>query len=501
MSQIYIPRPYQFEAQDMIEDKEGCGVFIEPGGGKTVSTWTAVSNLDLPTLIVGPKLVAQEVWYREVAKWAHLQHIEIFRITAATFGYYKRVTTAAILDGQAREIRNDRMTDEDRFFLFAAEVTVDTTEIVPRDPKAAKRAILDRPERFHVVSRDHFYNLVKLLGNDWPYKLMIGDEATTWKNYESQRSRAVQFLQEEGLLDRIALLTGTPSPKGLENLWALMLLIDRGDRLGREIGKFRKKFLLPDQRQHGGHRIFSWKPKPGAIEEVTGLISDVCLSVRADIWRQNEPPRTVERVVQMPDSAVEIYQTMARDAVIEMGGTEITAHQAAAVGQKLAQISSGIVYDESKKAHFIHDAKLDSLEELVEELDGEPLLLLYWYPPNLVRLKARFPKLATTKTKGFLDLFAERKIPLLALQPGSAGHGLDGLQHGGHHVAVFDMHPDWELYKQSVDRIDRSGQKYQVTVHQFIAAGGQDRRVARVLAQRGTDQGKVMDAIRISLRK
>lgn len=501
MTQEYIPRPYQFQAQDMIESVPGCGLWIEPGGGKTVATWTGVANLDMPTIIVGPKLVAQEVWTREVAKWSHLCHIPVYHITAADFGYYRRVTTSAVLEGQAREIRRDRMTDDDRFFLFAAEVTVDTNEVVPRDAKAAKRGILDRPERVHVISRDHFYNLVKLLGDDWPYRLMIGDESTTWKNYESQRSRAVQYLQEQGFLERIVLLSGTPSPRGLENLWAQMLLIDQGVRLGKEIGKFRKRFLVPDKRQYGGHRIFSWKPKPGAIDEVTGLISDVCLSVRADVWRKNEPPRTVERIVQLPDDAMEIYRTMERDAVIELAGQTINAAQAAAVGNKLLQISSGIVFDESKKAHIIHDAKLDMLEELIEELDGEPLLILYWYTPNLARLKARFgAKLSTTKTKGFLDKFGRGELPLLALQPGSAGHGLDGLQFGCHHVAVFDINHDWELYKQAVDRIDRSGQTYQVTVHQLITAGTLDRYVARVLAERGSDQGKVMDAIRNALR-
>lgn len=493
---IYTPRPYQFVAQDLAEDAPNVLLAVEPGGGKTVATGSAIANIDEMTLIVAPKMVAQEVWSREFAKWDHLSHLAIFNITAATFGYYRRVTTAAVLNGEAREIRQDLMTAEDRFFLFAAEVTVDTNEVVPRDHRAAKKAILDRPERIHVVSRDHFFNLVKLLGDDWPYKVMVGDESTTWKNWDSQRYHALEFLMAEGLVEQLKLLSGTPSPRGIENLFAQVKLLDGGKRLGAEIGKFRKTYMEPDQRQFRGPRIYSWKPLPGAVDAVTAKIRDICLSVRADIWRQNEPPRTVQHVVQMPDDAVEIYRTMANDAVVELGGVSISAAQAAAVGQKLAQISSGIIYDETKKAHVIHDAKLDALEELVESLEGEPILLLYWYPPNLARLKARFPGLATTKTKGFLDRFGAGELPLLALQPGSAGHGLDGLQHGSHHVAVFDIHPDWELYKQAIDRIDRSGQKYQVTVHQFIAAGGQDRRVANVLADRGACQNQVMDAIR-----
>ena len=484
----------------MIENNNGVGIFAEPGGGKTVTTFSAIANLDLPTLIVGPKLVAQEVWTREAAKWAHLAHLEIYHITAADFGYYKKVTTSAVWGDQSREIVRGLETPDDRIFLFGAEVTIDTTELRPRDIAGVKRNILDRRERIHVISRDHFYPLVKLLGADFPYKMMIGDESTSYKNHDSNRSRAVYYLRQHNMLDRLVLLSGTPSPKGLENLWAQVRLLDGGKRLGATLGGFQKTYLMPDKKDRNSSRIFSWKPQPGAVEAVTGLITDICLSVRADIWRENEPPRVVQRRVTLPDAAMATYRKMEQDCVIEMSGQEISAQQAAALGNKLLQIGSGTVYDSDGNWHEIHDAKLDALEELIEELDGEPLLILYWYQPNLIRLKKRFPGIGTTKTKGFLDLFAAGKMPLLALQPASAGHGLDGLQHGGHHVVQFDLNHDWELQKQAIDRIDRSGQKHQVTVHQLIAAETLDSYVARVLADRGANQGKVMDAIRMRLQ-
>ena len=84
------------------------------------------------------------------------------------------------------------------------------------------------------------------------------------------------------------------------------------------------------------------------------------------------------------------------------------------------------------------------------------------------------------KTKGFLDQFAAGNIPLLALQPGGAGHGLDGLQDGGHHIAAMDMFHDWELFQQAVSRLDRSGQKHRVTVHLLLADKTKDAQVGRV---------------------
>ena len=500
MTQIYTPRIYQGIGQQLIETTPGCGLFVEPGGGKTVTTFSAIANLDLMTLVVGPKLVAQEVWTREAAKWAHLAHLEIYHITAADFGYYKRVTTAAVWGDQSREIIRGLETPDDRIFLFGAEVTIDTTELRPRDIAGVKRSILDRPERIHVISRDHLVALAKVLGADWPYKMMIGDESTSYKNHDSDRSRTVYYLRREGMIERLVLLSGTPSPKGLENLWAQVRLLDGGKRLGATLGGFQKTYLTPNKKDRNSSRIFSWKPKPGAVDAVTGLISDICLSVRADIWRKNEPPRVVQRRVTLPEAAMATYRKMEQDCVIELAGSEISAQQAATLGNKLLQIGSGTVFDSDGNWHEIHDAKLDALEELIEELDGEPLLVLYWYAPNLVRLKKRFPGIGTTKTKGFLDLFAAGKMPLLALQPASAGHGLDGLQHGGHHVVQFDLNHDWELQKQAVDRIDRSGQTHQVTVHQLIAAGTLDSHVARVLADRGANQGKVMDAIRMRLQ-
>ena len=316
-----------------------------------------------------------------------------------------------------------------------------------------------------------------------------------FKNHESKRTIAVRWLRKEGLLERLILMSGTPSPRGIENLWAQLLLLDGGQRLGSKLGAFRKTYMVPDQRD--AKRIFSWRAKPGATDLVTEKIKDICQAVRADVWRKTDPPQVVEHLITLPPQAMAQYQEMADECYLAIGDGEITAPQAAVLGNKLLQMASGAVLDSDGNYHVIHDEKLDALEELLEELDGEPLIIMYWFKSTLARLRERFgKKLATTKTKGFLDQFAAGNIPLLALQPGGAGHGLDGLQDGGHHVAALDLFHDFELFQQTISRLDRSGQKHRVTVHLFLADKTKDAQVGRVLADRGADQGMVMDALK-----
>lgn len=503
----FTPRPYQEAGIELMLREPGVGLFLEPGSGKTVTALTAADILlnerwaVQKVLVVAPKIVAQEVWAREAAKWQHTAHLKVAHLDAAVFEYYRKVTTSAVLGNEVREIVENDMSLDDQVFLLLADVAVSKTELLCADPWKTRDAILRRSEQIHVISRDHFYMLVRILGSAWPYDMVLGDESTMWKNHDSKRSQTIRYLRSEELVRFLTVMSGTPSPRGLENLFAQVRLLDNGRRLGDKITHFRKAFMLPGEagrnKHTGRHQIFSWVAQPGATERVTNLISDICLAVRADVWRETDPPRTVEHPVRLPDEAIARYKELQDNYHLALEDGEVTAESAAVLSNKLIQVASGAVFDSEQNYHVLHDAKLDALEELVEELDGQPLLIVYWFKPTLDRLRKRFgAKLATTKTKGFLDRFGRGELPLLALQPGSAAHGLDGLQDGGHQIAMVDMFHDWELYQQAVSRLDRSGQKHQVTVHQFLARGTKDLQVARVLADKGADQGRVMDALK-----
>lgn len=488
MTLDFIPRDYQSASIDLVRREPGVLLAHEPGSGKTVTALTALAP---PYLVVAPKMVAQEVWTREAAKWTHTASLRVCLFDASFFDYYRKVTASAICGRESREVVLPG-TPEEQDFLFCADVVVDRYELIPRT--RAEDVLAVRAD-IYVVSRDHFYVLAKILGKRWPFRTVLCDESTMFKNHESKRAQTMWYLRRKGLVTKLVLMSGTPSPKSLENLWSQVRLLDMGKRLGLHLGDFRKKYMLPgaQRKKNGRLVVYDWVDRPGAAAEVTDKIKDICLSVRADVWRKTDPPRTVQHLVDIPR---EQYDRMQRELYLEIGGGEITANQAAVLTNKLLQMASGAVLDTVGKWHLVHDAKLDALEELVEELDGEPLLVMYWFKSTLARLQARFPGMGTTKTKGFLDQFAAGKMPLLAIQPASAGHGLDGLQNGGHHIAVVDFFHDWESYQQTVSRLDRSGQKHQVTVHQFIAAETKDEEVAPVLADRGANQAMVLEALR-----
>lgn len=486
----FTPRPYQAEAVARILDVPGggFGLFVEPGGGKTVTALTAADILMHDqmrvgrTLVVAPRLVAQEVWHRETAKWAHLSHLHTRLITFEDFGY-KRITRQRRRKG------------------FEFEETL----VLPADPRTARRALLDSHESIHVISRDHLMTLVKLLGakgQPWPYDALFGDESTSFKTHTSERSRALRYLRRHDLVKILLLLSGTPSPKGLEQLWAQVLALDNGERLGTSLTAFREEYMRPvakGKNAHGKLIVYKWAPQQGATEAVMGKVSDICMSVRAKMWRENEEPNTVQKIVTLGDEARAAYDTMLRDSVLRVG-TGAIAVNAGVLHGKLAQIASGAVFDRDHEWHLIHDEKLDALEEIVEELNGEPVMVLYWFKPSLARLKKRFPDFIDTETPGFIDKFVSGKAPGLFLNL-AKGHGIDGLQHGGHQIVVFDLQADYELYKQSVDRLDRSGQQHQVTIMQLIAAGTVDEQIAPVLADRHADQGQVLDAIAFGIEK
>lgn len=501
---LYLPRPYQQEGESRIMETPGFLMGYEPGSGKTVTALTAADRLMNHrlevdrVLIVAPKMVAREVWWRETRKWAHLRHLRVAHIGTEQMDYFRDVTLTGLVDGEVLEVKKHLATREQHEALALAQ---DKGLVLKReqrgisDPKQVKRRILDNPAQIQVISRDNFYFLVKLLGKDWPWSMVLVDESTTFKSHGSQRSKAMWYLRSKGLVTRLVMMSGTPSPKGLEQLWAQVRLLDLGERLGTGITAFRERFMLPDKRNWTTKQVYSYKPQRGAVEEVGGLVKDICQSVTADVWRTNQEPLLVQVPVALPEAAREAYDRMEVSSVLRLGESLSAAANRGVLHGKLAQIASGALLDDDGKWHQIHAGKLDALEELVEQLDGEPLLVLYWFRSSAERLARRFPAVATIRTPGFLDKFARRELPILMINPASAGHGLDGLQHGGHHVAVFDLHADWEIYKQAVDRLDRYGQQSQVVVHQLVATGTVDETVADVLFDRAANQAKVLDAI------
>ena len=544
---IFTPRDYQAALLDLGKRIDGCLMAATPGSGKTVVGLTLADYLmhnDFGsgikrTLVVAPKMVAENVWHREVQGWAHLRHLNVRVLTAEDFAYRQRVEWHCVDElGSARVVLDREATDEDRAHIarlqrtvwscpgegykgvaridpltatqadldllaerraegLAVEVQVGTVIrkriLEAADPAAVRDQILAYPETIVTVSRDHLYTLALVMKSKWPFQLVIADESTSYANPSSNRSKALRAMRLNKRIKRVVLLTGTPFSRSAEQLRSQMLLVDGGIRLGgpRELTKFRTTYMEPDARND--QRVFSWKLRPEMRQPLWDKISDVAMSVKADGWRKVGEARRVERLVTLPPEAQAYYDEMEEKNLITVD-EDVVAVNAAVLAGKLLQIASGTVKGESGKANPIHEVKLDFLEELVEEIDG-PVVVAYWWVENLARLKKRFKKGKSIKEAGALDGFIKGKFDVLFVHPQSAGHGINGLQWRTNRMIILDPFHSLELAIQTIARLDRSGQEKQVVIDVIEAAGTLDQAIPKLWDKRADEQNSLMDAL------
>lgn len=444
------PRAYQPPAIQHIEEVPFCALHADMGLGKTVATLTAVANridrLDSHrTLVVAPLRVARMVWAQEAAKWDHLKHLSVQLI---------------------------------------------------RDPNPAVRLQqAKRPAAVHVINYEILAWLVKALDGKWLWDDVIVDEASKIKNMQSWRFKALWHVRPR--LASITELTGTPAASGLQNLYGQVFLLDRGERLGRTKGTFLTRWFEKTGIRNDDN---SWRPKPGAVEEVSERLRDICFSLRAQDYLDLPPLITHDVEVGLPAKCMEQYRSLERDMWLELEAGAIDAGTAAAVTGKCQQYASGAVYDEEGHAHHVHDAKLEALDDLLSE-ETEPVVVAYWFKSELARLRHHFPH-AEVLTD---DPEVERRwnageIRVLLAHPASAGHGLN-LQGGGRRI-VF-LGPIWslELYQQIIERLGptrqlQAGTPRPVYVTRLVAQGTVDELVIRRLESNASIQDVLRDEMR-----
>ena len=340
----FTPYPYQQAGIDWIISKPACGLFWGMGTGKTVTTLTAINRLLYdymepgPWLVVAPKRVAEDTWAKEAAKWEHLAHLTVSKIM-----------------GEPTE----------------------------------RAAALASPADVYVINRENVVWLAEYLGRQWMFCNVVLDELSSFKSAKAKRWKALRRLR--GRISRVVGLTGTPRPHGLEDLWPEIYLLDQGERLGRTLGQFRARYLVPEKMN--GHIVYSYRPAPGAEEEVYSKISDICMSIRKEDVLSLPGQIYEDIVLTMPTALMKRYKKFERDAVLECldSDGEIIAGTAGTLRNKLLQFANGAIYDSDKVAHHIHDIKLDALEELIEAAGGDTVLVLYSFKHDADRIRQRIP--------------------------------------------------------------------------------------------------------------
>jgi SNF2 family DNA or RNA helicase len=444
------PHAYQLPAMQWLYDKPRCALWMPMGGGKTVTTLTALDTLSLtddvyPVLVLAPLRVAKTTWPEEVAKWPHLSHLRVSPII-----------------GSAKE----------------------------------REAALAAPADIYTMNYDNLVWLREALGDRWPFKTVVADEFTRLKSFRlrqgSKRAGALGKVAHDKVRRFIG-LTGTPNPNGLQDLWGQVWFVDKGERLGRTFSAFSDRWF------EKGYDGFSLKPRPYAQEEIEARLRDVCLTV--DALPVDEPLFNEIRV-DLPVKARRLYDDMEKHMFAALEGAEIEAVSAAAKTMKCLQLANGAAYtDDAGTWEPVHDAKLDALDSVIEEANGAPVLVAYHFKSDLARLQKRYPhgRVLDAKSDVIRDWNAGR-VPLLFAHPASAGHGLN-LAEGGNILAFFSLNWNLEEHLQIIERIGplrqkQAGLNRPVHVHYLMARQTIDDLILERLRSKKSVQEVMIEAMK-----
>lgn len=350
-----------------------------------------------------------------------------------------------------------------------------------------------------MVSRDNIAWLTGFYGGSFmPFDMLVIDESSSFKNHASVRFKALKNVQ--ACFSRVVILTGTPAPNGLIDLWPQIWLLDRGERLGKTITFYRDNYF---SKKYSG---FGYAPIAGADDRIHSRIKDICMSLKSEDYL--ELPERIDTFINvvLPDEVKRRYEVFEREKVLEMlsdfGDAEITAMNAAALSNKLLQFAGGAVYDENREVHEVHDCKLDACEEFIEAANGKPVFIAYSYKHELERLLVRLKKYKPVKleTQQHIKDWNAGKIKVMLAHPASASHGLN-LQEGNTSALWFSLNWSLELYQQFNKRLHRQGRKYPVVIGHLIAQGTEDETVRAALDRKTNTQEVLMAAVKAKIKK
>lgn len=450
----WTPRSYQAQGVKLMIQQASAGLLMDPGLGKTSCTYMALTILIQKgyikrTLVICPLRPAYRVWPHQKDKYEEFKGLRV-----------------CVLHGKNKE-------------ALLADPNYDIYVINPE-------------------GLDWLMAPAKLPTLKKMFDCLVVDESTKFKNPQTKRFKLLKAMVPH--FKRRYILTGTPTPKGLMDLFGQVYILDEGATLGRYITHYRNEFFYPS-----GFGGYDWKPMHDADKRIGDKIAPYVLRVAAkgnidlpelmfdDIW------------VDLPPAAAKLYQQMEEQMIISLQSDDIIAANAAVASSKCRQIANGHIFAEDGTWQHVHDAKLDALGDLLEQLQGEPLLVTYEFKFDAAALADKFkmPSISSGNIKKDdenVQRFSRGELEAVMGQPQSVSLGIDGLQDNCHHIAMLGV--TWALqdYIQVIDRVRRSGSKSKhVVVHRILARGTVDERVLKVLDDRAATQANFMQLLR-SLR-
>ena len=402
--------------------------------------------------MIAPLRVAQVSWPNEVKKWDHLKDLDI--------------------------------------------------SVIMGDLKTRKAAV-STAAQIYIINRENIKWLVEYYdknGLRWDFDCVVIDELSSFKNYQSQRFKWLRKIRP--FVKRWIGLTGTPTSNGLMDLFSEIGILDGGERLGRFIGRFRESYFKPGSMNPSTGVVFSYVPRPGAEERIYERISDITISMKALDYLHLPDCIYVNHEVKMSPSEQKLYDQLKHDFIIPTEDGDIDAANAASLSNKLLQMSNGAVYDENKSARFIHNRKLEMLEDLIEAANGQPVLIAYWFKHDRTRIIEHLTAAGydprDIKSSEDIELWNSGQLSVALIHPASAGHGLN-IQSGGHILIWFGLTWSLELYQQTNARLWRQGQQETVTIHHIVTKNTVDEDVLAALASKDVTQEKLIAAVKAQL--
>ena len=451
-------RAYQSIAREHVTLAPRCALWAKPGMGKTAATLFALADLLLTgdarrVLVIAPVRVARDVWTDEVRKWPELAPV---------------VGTIVPIVGTVEQ----------------------------------RRRALRVQSPIHTINYENIPWLVEEMGGLWWFDTVVADESSKLRGFRTKqgtkRAHALgQFAHTK--VERFIQLTGTPAANSLTALWGQMWFLDGGQRLGRTFEAFKERwFFNIGDPAHG-----NLSPLPYAHEQITEALRDICLTLDPKDWFDLREPVYTRVPVKLPPKAATIYKTFKREMYAALALDEVKAFNAGAKTMKCLQLANGAVYTdpEATKWEEVHTAKLEALEEIIEETSDSAVLVAYQFKPDRARILKAFPKAVDISTPAGMAAFKAGYAPIGVAHPASVGHGVDGLQHVCNSLVFFGHWWDCEEREQIIERVGpmrqmQAGNDRPLFLYDLVAEGTVDEQVMARHETKREVQDLLMEAMR-----
>lgn len=449
---------YQEYAKNFIIKNPYSALFLTMGLGKSAITLMALYELNPKgnVLIIAPKNIARSTWLDECEKW----QIPIRIKSLITNEKGKDLSKKARLEGYEK--------------------------------------IKSSPPTVYLINRELLTDLIDYFAPHFPFPVVVIDEFQSFKSYSSQRFKALKKVRPQ--IQRLIGLTGTPTPNSLLDLWAEIYLLDQGRRLGKNISTYREAFFYPTL--YVNNHPVAWEPKKEAKRDIYNRISDIVISMESSSLKL--PDITYNNLYcHLSEKEETLYKTMAKEQVLTINDEDIIASNAAVLTGKLSQMASGALYtDENENFKVIHEKKLELLKYILDNTSS-PSLVAYYFKSDLIMIENYLKKFKINYSvfDGSREMIARwnnKEIPVMLLQPLSAGHGLN-LQNGGSTLIWYTLPWSLEAYLQTNARLYRQGQKNPVVIHHLMTKGTIDEYILKKLNKKDTSQKELLDAVKATI--